>query len=77
VSEIDFETGGPVFQIEIYHRNPGTTGHWVRVFNAPDERAAISRAVHMFEMEGFNPVIIDQIIPSELVKPEGGDENGS
>lgn len=73
---VDFETGGPIFQVEIYHRTPGSSGVWGLVFNASDKQAALPKAIAAYVREGLSPVLIDRIEVCELSIPKDGDEIG-
>lgn len=75
MSEIDFETGGPIWGVEIEHHNPGASPVWGRVFNAPDEEAAKRKGLALFEADGLSIVLIDKIEIWELTIPKG-DEDG-
>lgn len=84
MSEIDFETGDPIWQATIEHRNPGASPVWMRAFNAPDRDEALRKAVNLFIDDGLVEILISKIWLSEL-KPieedmitffEGGDQDG-
>ena len=73
MSEIDFETGGPIWEADIEHRNPGASPVWQRAFNAPDMEAAKRKALALFEEDGLSLVLIDNITIWEL---KGGESDG-
>lgn len=76
MSEIDFDTGEPIYRVEIYHNTPDTPGVWERVFNAENFDSMIAKAIGLFEADGLNPARITSIYHEEL-KTFGGGENGS
>lgn len=66
MSEIDFETGELIYQVEITHRTPASEGVWLRAMNAVDEDDALAKATQTFTNDGMNPVLIDSITITEL-----------
>lgn len=76
MSEIDFETGDPIWMADIYHRNPGASPVWQRGFNAPDLEAAKRKALAYFEGDGLSLVLIDKIEVWELKALKGGESDG-
>lgn len=72
MSGLDFKL--PVFQVEIYHRNKGSDGLWLRAMNATDDQDVIEKATKLFESEGLKPVLIDRIEITPLTV-SGGDES--
>lgn len=75
MSEIDFETGGPIWEVDITNRNPGASPIWQRAFNAPDEEAAKRKGLTLFEADGLSVLLIDKIEIWSLTIPKG-DEDG-
>lgn len=73
MSEIDFELGEPIWQVELYHNTPDTVGYWTRALNAKGETEAIEKAITLFEADGLNAVRIINIVSWELKTLEGGE----
>lgn len=77
MSEIDFESGVPIWSVEIFHNIPETTGVWHRVVNAETEKEAIRKAIELFESDGLPPARITRIEPATLKTfGKGGEVNG-
>lgn len=73
MSEIDFETGEPIWQVEFYHNTPETPGYWTRIVNAESEEKAIEKASALFEADGLPIIRVTVIQTWPLVPLEGGE----
>lgn len=63
----------PVFMIQIHHRsyNFDASGVWGKVLNAESEDEARNVVVQEFATQGGNPVLIDEIEVTEMLKLGG------
>ena len=78
VVRVDFDSGEPIWSIEIYHRTPGADPVWLVALNAPSEDRAKERALLVFTHQGFNVMVIDTIVicPLTVLSELEGGENG-
>jgi hypothetical protein len=75
VSELDFDTGVPIWSATVFHNTPNTPGIWGCAVNAHTEREAFAAVVQKYTEEGLDPIRVSSIEIEEL-KTLGGENGG-
>lgn len=75
MSEIDFESGVPIWSASVLHNTLNTPGIWGCVVNAHTEREAIAATVRKYTEEGLDPIRVTSIEIVELKFLGGEDGN--
>lgn len=67
-TEIDFETGVPIWMVQIYHQQPDQSkAIWGRALNAENEHDAVLEAAKLFVDEGLNAAYVTEVFYAELL----------